>query len=564
MGVRKNRVRHRLWAPLVSAALVVSLSPVMVLQPDPAHATASEPGATADSVGPAESDGQVAGRELSGTGDPTNPGESGSTADPGELWPGQTIPTAPGDGTAEEEPAEPTKPTEPSELSEPSEPTKPGDQPAEETESAEQPGQDPPDLGAPGNGAPERPAQPTEPQGPAGPARPSPPTGAQNSSPDPQEPQAPPRETLTAGTVEIAGQPRVGGPLHVELTDWSAADTSFGYQWQSNGAAVRGATSREYSPTPGDLGQRLSVRVTATREGYATRTVASSVTEVVLPGTLAAAAPGIVGSAVVGETLTAEVAAWKPRTPKLSFRWKRDGRTIAGATTAEYRLVAADAGKRLTVTVRGALKGYSPAGRSSAPTGPVLRPLTATGAPRIGGAVNVGAPLTVKARTWRPAGSELSYQWLRDSTPISGATHAKYTPTGKDAGGKIAVQVTATKAGHQTISQESAALPVPRILRAAKPRVLGTALVGARLSVDRGSWTADCDYRYQWYRGGHPIPGATGAHYHVSARDTGLPLSVMVTGERRGYATESRVSGATAAVPSPGAAQPLTATPAGG
>lgn len=510
----------------------MSLPSAMVLQADPASAVAAE------------------------------------SADSEELWPGQTSPSTPVDDAAERTPGDSDGPSEPNEAPDPSEsadpgepadpsapgestdPTEPAGPPSEETESNEQPGADPPGTAEPGLDAPTGPGAADDPVDPARPPQTTGPQGGGASGTPPSaDPSTPaPLQALTAGSVQITGEPRVGEPLRIELTGWDSDGTSFEYQWQRDGAAVQGATAREYTPAPRDRGHRVSAQVTATRAGYATRTVASAVTAVVLPGTLATVAPRISGTAVVGATLAAETEAWEPRTPRLSYRWKRDGRTIPGARGAHYRLAAADAGARITVTVHGAVPGYSPAGRSSAPTETVLRPLSGKGTPRLRGEGHIGEPLTVDTRAWRPTGAALSYQWLRDSTAIPGATRARYTPNEGDAGARIAVTVTATKTGHQRVSAASASRTVPDVLRAAKPRVFGAAVVGSRVSAQRGAWTANCDYRYQWFRGGYPIPGATGVSYRVTGGDTGLPLSVLVTGAQRGYTPESRASGATAPV----------------
>ena len=52
----------------------------------------------------------------------------------------------------------------------------------------------------------------------------------------------------------------------------------------------------------------------------------------------------------------------------MTYQWKRNGVAITGATAATYKLVAADAGKRITVTVIGRKSGYRTVAKTSAQT----------------------------------------------------------------------------------------------------------------------------------------------------------------------------------------------------
>lgn len=71
----------------------------------------------------------------------------------------------------------------------------------------------------------------------------------------------------------------------------------------------------------------------------------------------------------------------------------------------------------------------------------------ATTAPVVLGVPKVGALLTAFDGEWDQDGLAYTRQWLRDGVPISGAVAQTYRLTGKDAGRRISVQVTATKDG---------------------------------------------------------------------------------------------------------------------
>jgi len=71
-----------------------------------------------------------------------------------------------------------------------------------------------------------------------------------------------------------------------------------------------------------------------------------------------APAPKIVGKAKVGKTLKAKVAKWSPKA-KLSFKWYRNGKAIAGATSAKYKVTAADLGAKIKVKVTGTKAAFA-------------------------------------------------------------------------------------------------------------------------------------------------------------------------------------------------------------
>ncbi|MFE7845406.1 S8 family serine peptidase [Microbacterium sp. NPDC057407] len=72
----------------------------------------------------------------------------------------------------------------------------------------------------------------------------------------------------------------------------------------------------------------------------------------------------------------------------------------------------------------------------------------ATTAPKITGTAKVGNTLTASPGTWKPSKVTFAYQWLRDGSPISGATKSTYKVAKADLGTKLTVRVTATQAGN--------------------------------------------------------------------------------------------------------------------
>ncbi|MFD1722575.1 hypothetical protein [Amnibacterium endophyticum] len=74
--------------------------------------------------------------------------------------------------------------------------------------------------------------------------------------------------------------------------------------------------------------------------------------------------PTATGRHLVGARLTAKAGTWAAGT-RLHYRWTRDGRPIAGATSPTHRVVRADAGHRVAVVVTGTRDGSSRAVRTS-------------------------------------------------------------------------------------------------------------------------------------------------------------------------------------------------------
>jgi hypothetical protein len=66
--------------------------------------------------------------------------------------------------------------------------------------------------------------------------------------------------------------------------------------------------------------------------------------------------------------------------------------------------------------------------------------------------------------------------------------------------------------------------------------VHGAVRAGATVTAEPKDWTRDSCFRYRWYAGGTPIPGARGSTFTVPDSLRGAWLSVRVVGQRPGYA----------------------------
>jgi surface antigen len=81
------------------------------------------------------------------------------------------------------------------------------------------------------------------------------------------------------------------------------------------------------------------------------------------------------------------------------------------------------------------------------------------------------------------------------------------------------------------------------------PLITGTATEGTIARVSTGTWApAGVTLKYQWYRDGVAIAGATSGIHGVNATDVGRKLTVAVTGTKAGYIPATRLSAPTAVV----------------
>ncbi len=178
---------------------------------------------------------------------------------------------------------------------------------------------------------------------------------------------------------------------------------------------------------------------------------------------------------------------------------------------------------------------------------------TGIGTPQVGGdPAEVGNTVLGFTGVWTPTPDSFTYEWLRDGTPIDGATNLDYTVVPADAGSKLSIRVTAHKSGYtaaSATSAQTATVPTVDYTATGTPSVSTSATVGVELSVSPGTWSPATDsYEYQWLRDGDNITGATDATYTPVSDDLGKKISVRVTGVKVGYTRESSTSNQTDAV----------------
>jgi hypothetical protein len=169
----------------------------------------------------------------------------------------------------------------------------------------------------------------------------------------------------------IAGTAAVGNTLTSKPGAWGPSPVSFTYQWKRGDTKIAGATRSTYRLTLADAGAKITVSVTGKKSGYTDSTRTSPSTAGVKRQLTASPVPSISGTPRVGSSLKVTTGSWAPQPVTLVTQWKRNGVAIAGATASVYKLVPADRGKTITVTVVGSKSGYASLTRTSAATSTV-------------------------------------------------------------------------------------------------------------------------------------------------------------------------------------------------
>lgn len=83
--------------------------------------------------------------------------------------------------------------------------------------------------------------------------------------------------TLTSSTPRITGSTARGKTLTVQPGAWTRG-TSLTYQWYADGVRIKGATRSSLTLTSGLVGDKISVKVTGSKSGYATHSRSSAAT----------------------------------------------------------------------------------------------------------------------------------------------------------------------------------------------------------------------------------------------------------------------------------------------
>ncbi len=253
----------------------------------------------------------------------------------------------------------------------------------------------------------------------------------------------------------LSGTAKVGSTLTATAGTW-APTAEVRYQWRAGGVDLPGATKATFTIGEQQVGQRVRVRVTASKLGYPTATALSPRTRRVVPGRLTStAAPAITGDPVVDGTLIADPGSWDPRPAALSYQWLADGVPIKGAAGEQLTPDAALVGSALSVRVTASRSGFTEVFATSPATAPVVEAtLTPATAPVVSGVPRLGEVLEVTTGATSPEGSP-TVEWLRDGRVVPAATGPSYELGADDLGARISARVRWERPGYVPLETES-------------------------------------------------------------------------------------------------------------
>ena len=167
--------------------------------------------------------------------------------------------------------------------------------------------------------------------------------------------------TPATGAPTITGTAQVGETLMAATSGIADEDglsnAVFSYQWLANGTDISDATASTYTLLDSDEGKAISVKVTFTDDAGNDESLTSEPTAEVAakPNSPATGQPAITGTALVGETLTADTSGIADEDGldgvSYSYQWLAEDAEISGATDSTYTLASNDVGRTIKVRV---------------------------------------------------------------------------------------------------------------------------------------------------------------------------------------------------------------------
>ena len=245
----------------------------------------------------------------------------------------------------------------------------------------------------------------------------------------------------------VPGAPAVNDVIQAAPGAWPAG-TSLAYQWGIAWKPIAGATGMKYRPQAAQLGQKLTLTVTASRPGYVPTTLTVGPRTAIAPGTLnGLTSPLISGIVQVGQTLTVSTPQVAPTPASTTVQWFANGAAIPGATTTSFTPTQDQNGAILTAAITASRQAFTPLTTISSATIPVISPpIVLNTAGGISGLHLTRAPMAASPGVYDPADATVGYQWLRNGAVIPGATDQTYVPGPADLAQKVGVTISLTKA----------------------------------------------------------------------------------------------------------------------
>jgi hypothetical protein len=314
------------------------------------------------------------------------------------------------------------------------------------------------------------------------------------------------------GLPALQGDPRLGRTLTCTPGDWDD-EYPLAYAWLRDGEEI--ATGATYTLTAADVLHELRCRVTAAG------LVSVNSRPAYPPQPRALTVPVISGDPRPGQTLSCSRGSWDdPETPyPVSYEWFRDGEPAGDGQTYAVAQSDVDAALHCAVTAAGLTTETSDPVTVSEPeptSDPVnLTPPPLTGTPRLGGTLTCGTG------TWN-GNHEFAFRWLRDGTPIEGATQSSYAVAAADIGQPLRCEVSV---GTVVAPSQTVVPTAPGVLGA--PEITGDPAPRRTLRCSPGAWDGAYPLSYAWVQG-EEVVGTTN-ELSLTAAHVGAELACRVT-----------------------------------
>src|SRR5579859_6159465 len=341
------------------------------------------------------------------------------------------------------------------------------------------------------------------------------PSGASASATLTVTPATPPAITTPpVATTAIQGQ-------SATFTVVASGSTPLTYVWKQ-GTTVVGGNSPTLTINPVQTSSAGTYTVTVSNA--ANSVTSAGVTLTVTPATAPAiTTPPASVTAVVGSTASFTVVA-SGSTP-LTYAWKFGTMSVGtNSPTLTINPVLATSGGTYTVTVSNAA---NPTGVSASAILTLSPPIITVPPASLSVALGLPATFTVTAT----GTGTLSYQWKFGTTPV-GTNSPTFTIPATVAGNAGSYTVTVTDTIGSTTSAAATLTLTPPVPPSITVQPLSITVVVGHTATFSVIATGTPTLKYQWYRGGTAIAGATSATYTTAATtlaDSGALFTVTVS-----------------------------------
>jgi hypothetical protein len=302
------------------------------------------------------------------------------------------------------------------------------------------------------------------------------------------------------------------------------------YQWKKDGNDITGATAATFTISSVVATDAASYTVVVTGECGAVTSAAATLS---LNAATTITTQPSAQSSCVGGTATFTVAG--AGTGTVTYQWKKDGNSIAGATSATYTIntvAAGDAGNYTADVTAQCGTVTSNAAALTISSGTTINTQPVAQSACLGGSVSFNVAAS--------GSGTITYQWKKNGTDITGATSATYSIASVTAGDAANYSVAVTSGCGSTTSTSAALTITPSTNISTQPSA-ATVCSGASASFTVAA--SGSALTYQWRKNGANISGATNATYTIASTagtDAGS-YDVVVTGTC-GNATSAAVT----------------------